>query len=280
VRTRHYGLTVERVWALIVAGAALVYSCGYALAAFGHGAWLAGIGRVNVIVAVALIAVLAAALTPALSPYRLAADSQYALALAAPAAAESATPRGAAPFHYLRFSCGGYGRERLSELAQIQAGPNAPRVRELAAAARAQQNPWEPDTPRLDIEQLVKALPVYPAGRALDAGLSATLVTELRKPENDRALSATRRPLAGLYVDLDGDGVDEFVLLSGSAAGGLLFEQRAGHWRLGGHLDASGLPGSGPEFLADLDKGNIAARPPPWKDLWVGARRFRVDRTQ
>jgi hypothetical protein len=283
VRTRHYGLTVERVWALIVAGAALLYSCGYALAALGRGAWLAGIARVNVLVAVSLIAVIAAALTPLLSPYRLAANSQYALALAAPTVAGPEGPRGETPFHYLRFSSGDYGRARLRQLAQIQGTPDAARVRELAAAALAQQNSWQPQSPRLDTERFVKGLAVYPAGRSLDAELSATVVAELRKPENNAFdLSGTGRACAGLYVDLNGDGAEEFVLLSGSGAGGgLLFEQRAGHWRLGGHLQTSGWPRGGwQSFIADLDKGKVAARPAPWMDLWVGARKFRVEGTQ
>src|SRR5271170_2472713 len=57
-RTWYYGLTVERVWAFVVAGAALLYSAGYSISAFGRGAWLAGIARVNIIVALALIAVI------------------------------------------------------------------------------------------------------------------------------------------------------------------------------------------------------------------------------
>jgi hypothetical protein len=281
VRTAHYGLTVERVWALIVAAAALVYSCGYALAALGRGAWLAGIARVNVIVAVALIVTIGAALTPLLSPYRLAANSQYALALTVPVAADSAEPLGQTAFHYLRFDAGRYGRERLKVLAQRSDGPNAPRTRELAAAALAQQNAWAAEPGRLDVEQLVKAMPVYPAGRSNDAQLITALVAELSKPENGSVYqTAASRSLAGLYIDLRGDGQDEFVLLTGGAGGGLLFEQHAGEWRLAGHVRprASNAPWQG--VLADLDKGNIAARPAPWKELWVGSRQFRVEGTQ
>jgi hypothetical protein len=279
VRSQHYGLTVERVWALIVAGAALLYSCGYALAALGRGPWLAGIARVNVMVAVALIAVIAAALTPVLSPYRLAAASQYRRALAAPSSADTEGPRGETPFHYLRFDSGGYGRARLRHLTQLKDGPNAARVRELAAAALAQQSPWQGE-PRLDVEQLVKALPVYPAGRSLQAPLSAALVAELHRPENSLVYqSATRHSLAGLYVDLNGDGTDEFVLLSGGVGDGLLFESHAGEWRLAGNIRTRWAAGAWPGVLADLDKGNLAARPSPWKNLWVGAREYRVEAT-
>jgi hypothetical protein len=282
VRTAHYGLTVGRVWALIVAGAALAYSCGYAVAALGRGVWFAHIARVNVLVAVALIVVIGAALTPLLSPYRLAAASQYALALAPPAS-DAESPQGETPFHYLRFSAGRYGRERLRQLAQLNTGPNAGRVRELATAALGQQSRWQ-DEPMssVDVAQIVKTLPVYPAGRTLDATLSTALVAELRKPENRYLCqTATRHSLAGLYVDLKGDGQEEFVLLTGWAAGGLLFEAHAGQWRVAGRVRASpAASGPFPGVLAELDKGNIAPRAPPWKDLWVGSRQFKVEGTQ
>jgi hypothetical protein len=281
VRSQHYGLTVERVWAFIVAGAALAYSCGYSVASLGRGAWLAGIARVNVVVALALSAVIAAALTPMLSPYRLAANSQYALALTGPSAAtDTGGPWKKTPFQYLRFDAGRYGRERLKQLAQLQNAPNAASVRELAARALAQQNAWQAEPQRTDPGELVKALPLYPAGRALQAPLATALVAELEKPENYGLRTGTHRSFAGLYVDLRGDGVEEFVLLSDGAGGGLVFEPLAGNWRLAGHIRGPVAAEAWAGVRADLDKGNIAARPAPWKELWVGARKFVVDGSQ
>jgi len=278
VRTAHYGLTVERVWALIVAGAALSYSCGYALAAFGRGAWLGGIARVNVIVALALIAVIAAALTPVLSPYRLAADSQYALALAPAAASGKEAPGSETPFRYLRFSAGRYGRLRLKQLAQLQQGADAARVREHAATALALENPWQAQRPDFEPAQLVKAMPVFPAGRTLDAQLVSALVTELNKPDNGlRYQTPEQRSVAGLYVDLKGDGREEFVLLTGGGGAGLLFEQSQDGWRLVGHVHARAYDAAWQGVLTDLGKGNVAARPAPWRDLWVGQREFTVE---
>jgi len=280
VRTQHYGLTVERVWALIVAGAALAYSGGYSVAALGRSAWLAGIARVNVVVALALIVVIGAALTPVLSPYRLAANSQYALALSGSSATDSGGPWKLTPFQYLRFDAGRYGRERLKQLAQLENAPNAAGIRELAQRALAQQNAWDSEPARTDLEPVVKAMPVYPAGRALDAQLATTLVAELQKPENSLLRNAPRRSFAGLYVDLRGDGVDEFVLLSDGAGRGLLLEPHQGQWQLAGHIRGPPAAGSWAGVRADLDKGNIAARPTPWKELWVGARKFVVDGSQ
>ena len=278
VRTAHYGLTVERVWALIVAGAALIYACGYALAALARGAWLGGIARINVIVALALIAVIAAALTPLLSPYRLAANSQYALALEPPAASGKEGPGSETPFRYLRFSAGRYGRERLKQLAQLRQGSGAPHVRELAASALALQNQWQAQRPDFEPAQLVQAMPVFPAGRTLEAQLAAALVTELRKPENGLLYQTPEhRAVAGVYIDLKGDGHEEFVLLTGGAGAGLLFEQRQGEWRLAGHVRARVYGAAWSGVLTDLKNGNVAARPAPWRNLWVGLREFTVE---
>src|SRR5262249_5890578 len=77
IREHHYGLTVQRFWALVVAAAAILSSVGYSAAALSKGAWFARMAQVNVGVALALIATIAIALTPLASPYRLAANSQY-----------------------------------------------------------------------------------------------------------------------------------------------------------------------------------------------------------
>src|SRR3984957_20794859 len=147
-RSQHYGLTVERVWAWVVAGAALTYSAGYSISAFARGPWLSGIARVNVVVAIALIVVIGAALTPLLSPYRLSAHSQFQFVVAnGPDVPEDAgTTRrlslGMTPPQYLRFDSGRYGRARLEELARWQAGPRARRLREMAEEGLGQKGRW------------------------------------------------------------------------------------------------------------------------------------------
>ncbi len=64
LRTRAYGLTVQRFWALVVAAFAIIYAIGYSWAALDRASWMGRIGRVNVATAVGLIAVVALALTP------------------------------------------------------------------------------------------------------------------------------------------------------------------------------------------------------------------------
>ena len=92
VRIGTYGFTVERVWAAIVAIAACIYAIGYAFAASRGGRWMGGIAKVNVLTALFMIFAVSLALTPVLSPYRIAADSQFRRTLAMPQAAASSGP--------------------------------------------------------------------------------------------------------------------------------------------------------------------------------------------
>ncbi len=270
MRTRHYGLTVERVWAFVVASAALIYSVGYSLSAVRGGGWLAGIARVNVIVALALIALICGALTPLMSPYRLAADSQYRLVLQKGAAADTDSP-----LHYLRFESGQYGLARLKELVNNPAGLDAERTRRLAQQELAKTTPWEPKAKlesKAAIRDSLSNLRVYPDGRGLEPDLLDQLSTDLSTgyPLVGGHLQDSR--VAGVYIDLNGDQSEEFVLLGNFR--GLAYEKRAGRWVLAGEIGC--CIGSGFDLNAELTKGNYSVSTRKWNDLRIGGQVFTV----
>jgi hypothetical protein len=287
VRARHYGLTVERFWALVVAGAGLLYACGYSIAAFRKGAWLGAISRVNVMVAIALIAIIAAALTPVLSPYRLAANSQYRLVQAGglkaidPGRDKRAAPRsiwGGSPLTYLRFDAGRYGNARLKELAETYAGSDSESVRRAATAMLAQKTRWEAPAP-VNVAQLVGTLRIYPEGRTLDQALVEKLVADLSKPTGAMSVAVPNdQTTAGLFIDLNGDGIEEFVFLT--PLRGRVYENRAGKWTAIGadYLNSPNLPeATASGILIDaLTHGKTAAKAPKWNDLWIGTLRYRL----
>lgn len=275
VRAGHHGLTVERVWAFLVAGAAVMYSVGYAVAAVRKGPWLAGMARVNVVVALALVAVVGAALTPLLSPYRLAADSQARLILEGRYSRQDSGDYRVGPFQYLGFYCGEYGRRRLKELALLRNHPHADDIRGLAAGMLRQANPWQAP-PDLQAPQRVAHLALYPRGHPLDPDLARTLAEDWAKPSSIlTGFPPSAQQAAGVFADLDGDGVEEFVLLS--QAGGPVYQKQSGHWEYIGQVrpQRAGAPWAALE--AALAKGDVAAVTPRWKELAVGAQRFRVD---
>jgi hypothetical protein len=273
-RTRHYGLTVERVWAFVVAGAALIYSVGYSISAFRGGAWLAGIARVNVTAALALIAVISAALTPLMSPYRLAAESQYRQVLQKGAQA-SAADGGAfgSPLNYLRFDSGEYGRARLQELAHTQTGPDAEHIRLLAGEELAKKTRWEPQPRAVSVDSLAK-LRIYPAGRTLDQDLTDRLGADLRDPQYRAGFEQLDGPgVAGIFVDLNGDHSEEFVLARAFSRG-LVYERRAGQWVLAATINRQSAAAL--NLNAELEKGNYAVSTPKWNELLIGGQVFGV----
>jgi len=275
VRVRTYGFTVERVWAFVVALAAATYAVGYGVAAFRRDAWLGGISKVNVVVSLGLMTIIALALTPVLSPYRIAANSQYRAALKGVSEEEHEDWR-LGPFRYLRFEVGQYGLEKLKALAALTQGSNSEEIREAAHAALAQTDEWSPRLP-VNGEKIVEALVIYPTGRSLDPALRDRLQADLKDAHSELASYARTAPRSGLYVDLDGDGTDEFVLLGGFA---YVYRNTGSGWAgVGSASLATGLDKDEKALLDEetraLRAGDIALQPRRWRDLKVGSMIYR-----
>src|SRR6185437_9384018 len=105
----------------------------------------------------------------------------------------------------------------------------------LAAQALKQTNPWQaaPPTPS-DSRALVAQLPLYPAGRTLDPGLAQLLAADWGRYQSWVGISNLPGTAAGVFVDLRGDGTEEFVLLS--VGGGPVYQKRDGRWEYVGRL--------------------------------------------
>jgi hypothetical protein len=265
---------VDRFWAYVVAGAALVYAGGYSFAAFRSGPWLAEIGRVNVGVALALIAVIALALTPIFSPYRLAANSQFRMVFDKSLLGIQKGTLSGTPIEYLRFESGKYGRSKLQALATLQQHPDAERIRKAAQAELKRQSRWE-RVALTDVDELLANLKIYPTSRTLDGHLQARLKGDLEKPGNrfsHRELS--HDSTAGVFIDLNDDRIDEFVLLA--IDGGFVYENRAGEWILIGEMDSEQRNTSWSTLAGALGEGTFTASLPKWKELSIGSHAFRV----
>ncbi len=295
VRVNAYGLTVARVWGLVVALIALGYAATYAWASIRPGPWMGGMGRANVGVALALLAALALMLSPALPPERLAARSMAGHLASDPRAITAET------FRALRFETGVYGIERLQSLASARTGN--PVLRTLATAALAAQRPypWRGiATPKVDADAL--AFEAFPAGSVVDeelrtaiaSGLSTYVPTDSGQ-EDDResqlnpkldangnllirsADCTAKAPCPALFLDLDNDQHPEVVAFySGSPHA---FRQQGSHWT---PLELS-LTNTTPcndcsdaRLLAELRSGRYQTLNSAWKTLQIGDRRWTV----
>ncbi len=273
IRINRYGFTVDRVWACVVALVGVAYAIGYSAAVRSKHAWMSGIARVNVGVALALIAVLMLTLTPVLSPYRLAANSQFHLAKAHQ---QTATQNAfGTPLQYLRFDAGRYGVERLRELANSKEAALA----ELAAQAQRFLNSkdrWASASEHR--ENALANLKVYPAGLSVDEALLKKLHDELATDSGPRAyvLGTAQQPF-GLFIDLNGDDAPEFVLINETQA--VMYKKQAEGWTFGGMLLPVNYQAKF-DLPAQLESGEFGAEVPRWRELRIGERRFRLQGEQ
>lgn len=281
VRSRAYGLTVDRVWALVVAAAAVLYAAGYTFAAFRPGAWMAWMARANVIVALALILTISVALTPLLSPYRLAANSQFAQARLPPKGNIHPTFNmwglvWNSPFHYLRWNAGEYGLRRLRELAALPESAQFSQIRKLAQAALANKTPWE-GMQAPEVDAILNKMRIFPRGRLLEPSLRTRLAEYMKGHQYAFGPNNPANGSAGLYVDLDGDGQEEFVLFHQGLTAA--FRNR-GSWE---SLNFTGRVVVGDcewkALLDSLERADYSSRLPHWKILSAGPFEFQVHET-
>ncbi|HEX2492249.1 MAG TPA: DUF4153 domain-containing protein [Steroidobacter sp.] len=275
LRIDAYGFTIERVWACIVTAAACIYAAGYALAARSKGRWMAGVARVNVIAALFLIATISLALTPLISPYRISADSQFRLAQAQPPSQTDGAYGHDSPLRYLRFSAGEYGARKLRELSELKDHPRAAEIREAAAAMIAQQERWR-TFPSTNLGARLAKLAVYPSGRSLDAALLAKVEADLRNPDLGWAYIDDDAKLGGVLVDLNGDEIEEFVLIVPPTAHA--YEQGDGKWRRFAVMASHGLAEEW-DVAADIAREDVHLSEPMWRELKIGRHTFRIGDT-
>jgi len=274
LRIDAYGFTVARVWGLVVAATACIYSVGYSVAARQPGLWMAGIARINVGAAVFLIAVIALALTPVLSPYRIAANSQFHFAQQPqPPAPETTRGPDKTALHYLRFYAGAYGVAKLEALMNLQDHPRAAQIRADAKAIREHKTHYSTHTP-VDVEAKLASIRLHPADRQLDAQLRALLLAELTDPQLQWLFNRSYTSLGGTFIDLNKDQQDEFILVAGPQA--FAYTRSAGQqWRRVGRLATSSPLDD--RLLQQMLSDDVQTRDPLWQELQVGPMVFRLD---
>lgn len=240
LRVAQHGLTVSRYWGLVVAAAALAYSLAYAVAALRPGAWLGGMGRSNILIALALAAVLGASLTPLASPYRLSADSQRSRALAArdPEARDAA-------LRHLKLELGGYGEARLRTLAALRDHADAEAVRKAAQRVLdADEAILYEDAAITRLQRFdswYAASTRYPFGVAIPDGAREAL-----RRDFEAGLIGSQNALIA-WLDLDDDGSADVMVAEADRSRYRVYALRNGAWsrtregRLGGVTPQDGV---------------------------------------
>lgn len=270
MRVRQYGWSVDRLFGVLVAGVAMLYAAGYALALVARsGTWLRLAAPVNVVAALVLIVGLLASHAPGTDFRVHAARSQLAQALRDPAGAD---------IEYLRWQLGQPGVAALRALEVDPALATHPDVRAAIQAELAKQARWTAQMP--GAPDLPTRLTVYPNGAPVPEALWPALLAGTPQHEKDQLGHCTPAECVLLRVDLDVDGQPEWLLLSSPRAyltQSALALTSAG-WQVVGsvprnHADTTE---TWTTLRAALAAGTWQTHTPRYQDLRIGKRHYVV----
>lgn len=275
LRIDQYGWSGERVWAALLVFICGFFGIGYAVAALRRsGRWMAGVASVNVAGALLMAALLAATATPLLDPERIGVASQVGRLLSGKVSAD------AFDYRYLRFDSGRHGAEALKRLAGLMGHPQAETIRRQASALQAQkyryqsaaQTGWTPET-------IAALLDVYPSGAVAGPGFMDFLAAKNNgAPWSGTCFQQANARCFLLVIDLDGDGKAEHTLTSNGFRGEV-FQRNGETWSWVGEIAlVEGIGGDANALKADLAAGKLQTRKAQWRDLEIGARRYRMVR--
>lgn len=265
LRVAQYGWTPGRVVAVALAVTAACYALGYTAALARTGLSLRWLEPVNVGTTIVIIVLFLALLTPLADPARISVNSQLARLQAGRVTAETFD------YNFLRTRAGRYGADALEAMANQAYGPvaaaNAERVRKLPYVATRPTPPPPPPEKRL-----ANVTVVFPKGGEFPATLIAQdWSTDPKRFSLPRCLTSDAKCEAAL-VDLDGDGIDEVLLVTRPGGPAGAFKRYGDAWRLEGMLANTFCQG----FRDGFGKGDITVAAPKFKDIVVGGQRIAV----
>lgn len=219
IRTTLLGLTPPRFWGLVVAIFALLFSLGYTIAAVRSGPWLADIRRVNLAVAVMLLAVIFISLTPFGSPIRWSIAHQLSLATN-----PSSTELRESALRFLRFDAGSAGRLALNRIVADGVRYADPALRDDARRIQALKKKGSPQVrdPAATPGRYAmwrQRLQILPEGSTVSTSLEQALHEEfsLNASRLDPGGNALRPQL--VFIDLTGDSAMDALLIAGTLRG-------------------------------------------------------------
>jgi hypothetical protein len=259
LRIAQYGLTPERVMALVGVIIAVLYGLGYAMAAvMPKDRWLRLLEPVNIALAFIMALICLAVLTPVADPYRLSAQSQ-----AGRVNSGKITPD-KFDWRVLRFETGTYG---LDELKRLSTSGKTEAVRKTAADSGrwSNDNRWQHEAPQAEMIRpdpkqirMVQKDTTIPASFLMQAYVSS-------QEDHPNCLQPNYTPCYTALIDLNDDGKPELLLLNDTRL--FRLENNNGVW-MG--------PQSGENIwlskddVAAFKAANLSAEKPKWNDLKIG----------
>lgn len=207
LRVRQYGLTPDRVYALLFVSIASLYAVGYAVAAVWRSSvWMRLLKPVNVGTALVLAGLAILVQLHPLDPLRLSANSQLARLR------DQRVPIEDFDFATLRFRLGHYGWDALNRLEKLANHPEYEEMRAAIELVRAAEAFW-PARKEPGINLSAVRFELSPRDLTIPPGLLEAFSQD--RVDLGTGMCVGQGECLVLGADLDGDGAPEFCLLGG-----------------------------------------------------------------
>ena len=176
-------------------------------------------------------------------------------------------------YKFLRFEAARYGREALERLAARKDQPP------FADAANRADKTLQMKTPRDPVaippRELAAAITVYPSGQTLPARfLEKTWVEGGKESSRLPACPRSNAKCDAFFVDLDGDGAAEIVLMAAppDTGAGVFKAGSDGEWTYVSGLTNTSCPG----VRDALRSGNFQPADPSFREIEAAGARLRL----
>ena len=270
LRVDQYGLTPDRVWAILLISVAALYSITYFTAVIlRRSGWMALIKPANTWIAVVIAALAVLSHTPVLDPLGLSARNQ------AQRLIQGRVEADAFDFVLMQFELGRTGRVWLEELAELEHHPDRDRIRELVRLTQSQTY-W--DSKRTQILLRAKPIQTIPPLRSLPPGLFQAIASGYYRGGLEHSLYVYR-------VDLDADNNPEYCVFRATPLMPmqrcLAYSDDQGWFDIGDYVVAEGSSLTGEALVESLQAAGVTPEPPlppRFSDLRIGDSVFRLQR--
>jgi hypothetical protein len=271
LRISQYGLTPERIDALVCVVVAACYGLGYVAAAARSGASLRGLEGTNFITALVVVGILLMLRSPIADPDWISVADQVRRLQS------GRTSPDAFDFAFLRFRAGRYGTQALEQLAAHAQGPQAAVIAERAGQALRAKSLWEiaQKRPQISAQQRAGNITVMqPSGGTLpDRFLQQDWSAMPRRWLLPQCLVAAAKCEA-ILADIDGDGRPEILLFSVPGGAAAAFKSNATEdWEFLGRIANAACPG----VRDALRAGQFEIAQPDFKEVEVNGQRLRIE---
>lgn len=282
LRVGQYGWSPARFYMALLTGVALAYGLAYAGSVIvWRGAWMGGVVRFNPILALGMLTLAILMHLPPIEPYGISARDQLARLRDGRISPEKFD------FAFLKFKLGKAGRDVLTEIETDEALAKRPLVveglasiKDLKSYSRYWQRRRDTKFAISELHDVVSYMDIFPPNQAPPAAAVEEWVNSSRfQFQNCKTVSNLRRPrCVMMMIDLNGDGLGDMALLSGSTGLFTRLRQSDGGWKAGPYLRAVRPPRAAikrSDLTDAIKRGDIRLVPHETQNVMIGGTRFK-----